>query len=93
MEFGNYINRRGSSSKRRIINFAIVKFSEEENLENLLNRNEMQLKINNFIDKTKNRSADFSFNPIENFDDDGEEIEEDLPDEDGFVEVKANKCK
>jgi len=93
VEFGNYINRRGSSSKRRIINFAIVKFSDEENIENLLNRKEMQMKINMFIDQTKNRTADFSFNPIENFDEEGNDLIEDGPDEDGFVEVKANKCK
>lgn len=93
IEMGNYINRRGSSNKRRIINFAIIKFMEEEYLENLLNRREMQIKINNFIDQMKGRSADFSFNPLENYDEEGNEIVDNGPDEEGFVEVKANKCK
>lgn len=92
VEFGNYINRKGSSSKRRIINFALVKFYEKESIENLLNRLDMQLKINAIIERSKNRSVDFSYNPLENIDEQGEDIEEDGPDADGFVEVKANRC-
>lgn len=92
VEFGNYINRKGSSSKRRIVNFAIVKFDEKEALENLLNRLDMQLKINTVIERTKNRTVDFSYNPMEEINEQGEEIEEDQPDAEGFIEVKANKC-
>jgi hypothetical protein len=93
VEFGNYINKRGSSSKRRIINFAIVKFYESDSLVLLLNRFDMQLKINNFIEKSKNRTVDLSYNPLENLDEEGDEIDEIGPDADGFVEVKATKCK
>jgi len=92
VEFGNYINKKGSSSKRRVVNFAIVKFDEKESLENLLNRLDMQLKINNLIERSKNRTVDFSYNPLEDIDENGDEIDDDQPDADGFVEVKANKC-
>lgn len=92
VEFGNYINRKGASSKRRVINFAIVKFEEKEALENLLNRLEMQLKINAVIENSKNRAVDFSYNPLEDLNEQGEEIEEGKPDADGFIEVTANKC-
>lgn len=92
VEFGNYINKKGSSSKRRVINFAIVKFDEKESLENLLNRLDMQLKINSCIERSKNRTVDFSYNPLEDINEDGDEINDDQPDADGFIEVKANKC-
>ena len=93
MEFGNYINRKGASSKRRVINFAIVKFDEKEALENLLNRFDMQLKINALIERSKNRSVDFSYNPLQDLDEQGQEMEEKKPDADGFMEVTANRCK
>lgn len=93
MEFGNYINRKGSSSKRRIVNFAIVKFDEKEALENLLNRLDMQLKVNSLIERSKNRPVDFSYNPLEDLNEQGEDMEERQPDADGFMEVTAHKCK
>ena len=93
VEFGNYINRKGSKNKRRIVNFAIVKFYDKESMENLLNRLDMQLKINSLIEKKKNRPVDFSYNPLDNMDEEGEELVDDGPDEDGFIEVKANKGK
>jgi len=93
VEFGYYINRKGASSKRRVINFAIVKFDEKEALDNLLNRLDMQLKVNALIERSKNRAVDFSYNPLEDFNEQGEEIEEVKPDSDGFMEVTANKCK
>lgn len=59
----------------------------------LLNRLDMQLKVNAVIERSKNRAVDFSYNPLEDLDEQGEEKEEGKPDADGFMEVTANKCK
>jgi hypothetical protein len=61
-------------------------------LKNLLIRLEIQLKINSLIERTKNRTVDFSYNPIEDMNEEGEDRDEDVLDADGFIEVKANRC-
>jgi hypothetical protein len=86
IEIGSYINRKGSKKKRRIVNFAIVKFMDPEHLNSLMNRYETQMKINNFLENKKNRKINLSYDPL-NYEDDEENVEAEV-DEDGFVEVK-----
>lgn len=86
LDIGSYINRKGSKVKRRIVNFAIVKFVESEHLNSLMNRYETQMKINKFIENKKNRKINLSYDPL-NYDD-NQDDEEAQVDEDGFVEVR-----
>jgi len=86
LDIGSYINRKGSKVKRRIVNFAIVKFVESEHLNSLMNRYETQMKINKFIENKKNRKINLSYDPL-NYDD-NQDDEEAQVDQDGFVEVR-----
>ena len=86
IEIGSYINRKGSKKKRRVVNFALVKFMEPETLVSLMNRYETQMKINNFIENKKNRKINLSYDPLR--DEENQEEDENQADEDGFVEVK-----
>ena len=89
LEVGSYINKKGNKKKRRVVNFAIVKFLEEETLESFLNRYETQIKINNFLEIKKNRNINLDYDPMK----DEEEQEEEEEDEDGFVTVRSDKTK
>jgi hypothetical protein len=89
VEFGSYINKKGSKKKRRVVNFAIVKFLEEEDLQALLNRYEMQMKINSFLETRKNRNINLDYDPLK----DVEDEEEDEVDDDGFVTVRKDVTK
>jgi hypothetical protein len=89
IELGSYINKKGNKKKRRVVNFAIVKFLEEESLGLFLNRYETQIKINNFIENRKNRNVNLDYDPMK----DEEEIEEEEVDEDGFVTVRSDAAK
>ena len=88
LELGSYINKKGSRKKRKVVNFALVKFLEEESLQSFLNRFETQLKINNFLEQKKNRNINLDYDPLKD-----EEYEEEEVDEEGFVTVTADKSK
>jgi hypothetical protein len=87
VDLGSFFNRKGSKNKRRLVNFAIVKYCEKESLNNLLkDNNNSQKIINNYINMTKYNNNNLDYDPLK-FE------EENLlgePDEDGFIEVKAN---
>ena len=89
VELGSYINKKGSKKKRRVVSFAIVKFLEEEDLQSLLNRYEMQMKINSYLETRKNRNVNLDYDPMK----DVEDEEEEEVDEDGFVTVTKNVTK
>jgi hypothetical protein len=96
VEFGNYVNRKGSKKKRRIVNFAIVKYVDEDAVSFLMDRCEAQMRINDFIENKKNRNVALSYDPLKEADEEEEEFlagEVDHPDEDGFVEVIGDKRK
>jgi hypothetical protein len=90
LELGSYINKRGNKKKRRVINFALVKFLEEESLLNFLNRYETQMKINDFVQQKRNRNVNLDYDPLK---DEEKLIEDEEVDEDGFVTVTADKSK
>jgi hypothetical protein len=87
IDIGSYINRKGSKKKRRVVNFAIVKFVESEHLNSLMNRYETQMKMNKFIENKKNRKININYDPL-NYEDNLDDEEEAQVDEDGFVEVR-----
>jgi hypothetical protein len=85
IELGNYVNQKGyKNQKGKIINFAIVKFIDEESLDKLLNSKSMQTKINNYIENKRNRKLQLNYEPIK------EEPEEEDIDSEGFITVKNN---
>ena len=94
IDFGKYLNKKGCKKKRKLVNFAIVLFSEETGLRQLMDRINMQIKINNFIERKKSGqeiALDYDIGDADNINEDGEMEEEDEEeDEDGFVEVKGN---
>jgi hypothetical protein len=87
VEIGSYINKKGSKKKRRVVNFAIVKFMEEESLTSLMDRYKTQMKINEFLETRRNRKINLSYDPLAD-----EEEQENEVDEDGFVEVKYDNA-
>ncbi len=90
VDLGSFFNRKGSKNKRKIVKFAIVKFTEEESLNNLMNQYKTQLSINEYLEKIRHKDIDINYDPLKDemgFNTIGE------PDEDGFVEVKANTRK
>ena len=88
---GSFFNRKGSKSKRRVVNFAIVKFVEEESMTKLKDTKLVQRAINNYLDNKRNRNIQLSYDPLkDNIDEENEEKE---VDDDGFVEVKPNTAK
>lgn len=89
VEVGSYINRKGSKKKRRVVNFAIVKFLEEEALLTLLDRYQTQLRINEFLDLKRNKNVSLNYDPLK----DEEAEEEEEVDEDGFVKVTSDVTK
>ena len=89
IEIGSYINRKGSKKKRRVVNFAIVKFLSEESLTSLINRHTTQMTINSFLELRKNRNVQLSYDPLG---DEQEPVEEEI-DADGFVTVKKELSK
>jgi len=91
LEIGSYINRKGCKKKRRVVNFAIVKFLEEDSLVSFLDRYQTQMKINNFLENKKNRNINLDYDPLkDNFED---EFEEEEVDEEGFVTVSKDVTK
>ncbi len=82
IEIGSYINKKGSKKKRRVVNFALIKFIDEDSLDRLMNRNQAQLMVNDYIENKKNRSVSLNYDTMK---DDDEEAE---VDEDGFVIAK-----
>jgi hypothetical protein len=88
LELGSYINKRGNKKKRRVINFALVKFLEEEFLQSFLNRYETQVKINDYVELKRNRNVNLDYDPLKD-----EEVEEEELDEEGFVTVTKDKTK
>lgn len=95
VDFGKYLNKKGCKKKRKLVKFAIVVFSDEDGLKQVMDRVEMQIGINNVIEKRRaGREVTLNYNieNAENLDEDGEEIEEndeEEEDEDGFVEITA----
>ena len=90
VELGSFFNRKGSKSKRRIVNFAIVKFLEEESMNKLLDPSITQRAINNYLENRKNKNIDLNYDPLKEIKDENEEKE---IDDDGFVEVKPNTAR
>jgi len=95
IDFGKYLNKKGCKKKRKLVNFAIVLFSEEKSLKNLMMRTEMQVKINNFIEKKKSGQEivlNYDIGDTNNINEEGDFIEEEdvEEDEDGFIEVNPN---
>ena len=88
VDLGSFFNRKGSKNKRRLVYFAIVKYCENESLKKLLKDNyDSQKIINDYINMTRyNNNNNLDYDPLKF------EEEEYLgePDEDGFIEVKAN---
>ena len=89
IEIGSYINRKGSKKKRKVVNFAIVKFLDEDSLKSLINRHATQMTINYFLEMKKNRNVQLSYDPLA----DEQDLEEEEADPEGFVTVKKELSK
>ena len=70
--------------------FAIVKFTEEESLNVLMNQYKSQLLINEYLEKIRNKDIDINDNTLK---EENELNIIDEPDKDGFIEVKSNTRK
>jgi hypothetical protein len=89
VELGSYVNQKGyKNQKGKIVNFAIVKFVEEEGLEKLLSQKSMQVKINEYIEIKRSRRLQLNYDPIKEEDDEFAEEEEE--DDEGFIKVTKN---
>lgn len=93
VSLGSYFNKKGSKAKRKIVHFAIVKFVDEESLEELLDQKATQKKINNYLEQVKHKRIDLDYDPLKGIDDDNDDNAEGEEDDDGFVEVKKNTTK
>jgi hypothetical protein len=90
IEQGSYVNQKGwRNQKGKIVTFVLVKFINEESLEQLLDSKAMQTKINNYIENKRNRKLQLTYDPIKEEDED----EEEEADSEGFVAVKSNSKK
>ncbi len=89
LSLGNYLNKSGSKKKRRVINFALIKFNKVISTDDL-NKSTFQDKIINYLEERKNRYVNVNYKLDENklIDDDIDEFGK--PDEEGFFEVKAS---
>ena len=85
ISFGKYLNKKGCKKKRRVVQFAIVTFKEESTLQTILNRNDFQIQINNYIEQK--RGLRLEYDPTKIFE---AQNQESLVDEDGFVKVTPN---
>jgi hypothetical protein len=86
LELGNYVNQKGyKNQKGKIVNFAIVKFVDEESLSKLLDQKLIQKEINEFIEIRRNRKLQLNYETIPEEEEEDEEV-----DEDGFVTVRSN---
>lgn len=92
IQIGSYINKKGSKKKRKIVNFALIKFMDEESLNFLMKRHQAQMKINEYIENRKNKKIQLSYDPLKDEEDQFNENEEN-EDEDGFVKVSQNDAK
>ena len=90
VDLGSFFNRKGSKNKRKIVKFAIIKFIEEESLNNLMNQYKTQLLINEYLEKIRNKDIDINYDPLK---EENELNIIDEPDKDGFIEVKSNTRK
>ena len=90
VDLGSFFNRKGSKNKRKIVKFAIVKFTEEESLNVLMNQYKSQLLINEYLEKIRNKDIDINYDPLK---EENELNIIDEPDKDGFIEVKSNTRK
>jgi hypothetical protein len=89
IEMGNYINRKGSKKKRKVVNFAIVKFIDHDSVESILNRFETQMTINAYLEQVKQRKLNMNYDPLNlDLEEEGEEV-----DEEGFVTVRKDITK
>jgi hypothetical protein len=90
VELGSYVNKRGhKNTKGKIVNFAIIKFLEEEGLTALLNHSKMQTKINEYIENKRNRRLQLKYETINEELEEFEQEEEEV-DSEGFVKVNKN---
>lgn len=88
VDLGSFFNRKGSKNKRKIVKFAIVKFTEEESLNVLMNQYKSQLLINEYLEKIRHKDIDIIYDPLrDNY------LNNNNVDEDGFIEVKVNTRK
>lgn len=87
---GSFFNKKGSSSKRRMVYFAIVKFDEPSSLKALLNQRNTQSIVNNYLENIKHKHIDLDYDPLKGILNEEEEGEEDA---DGFVTVKRTDNK
>jgi hypothetical protein len=90
IELGNYINKKGLKKHHKVVYFAIIKFLDEESLTGLLDQYSSQIKINQYIEKRKNKSVHISYDAMKEYNEEEEEEEVDL---EGFVKVTANRIK
>jgi hypothetical protein len=91
IELGSYVNKKGhKNTKGKIVNFAIIKFLEEDGLVALLNHNKMQIKINEFIENKRNRKLQLNYDPIDEELEEFEQEEEEV-DSEGFIKVNKNR--
>lgn len=87
VELGSFFNRRGSKNKRKIVNFAIVKYTEEDSLKNLLDQHETQRKVNDYLENQRNRRINLHYDPLKS----DEEDNNGKPDDDGFITIRRKK--
>jgi hypothetical protein len=84
ISFGKYLNKKGSKNKRRVVQFAVVTFSETSALESISERTSFQLKVNSLIEK-KRGGLSIDYDPTHMEDNKAAEI-----DEEGFMKVSGN---
>lgn len=94
VELGSYVNRKGSKSKRCVVNFALVKYYDEEALNLLLDQHQSQRLINEFMMNKRNRKINLSYDPMKDEGDNEEGNEDDgSVDEEGFTKVKVSTAR
>lgn len=82
--FGKYLNKKGSKNKRKVVNFAIISFANEEAVQTVMDRSEFQLKVNNFVER-KRGGLNLEYDPTNLDPTPAAEV-----DEEGFVKVTGN---
>lgn len=86
---GSFFNKKGSKKKRKIVYYAIIRFEDPTSIE----KNEFQIKINEYLETHKNRKLLVEFNPLKEDADniyDEDNFGKDEVDDDGFITIKAN---
>ena len=90
ISLGNFLNKSGSKKKRKVVNFALLKFNSSID-SNSINKTTFQEKINRYIENKKRRNLKLDYNLKEDDLENEEEDEDEKPDSDGFYEVKGNQ--